>query len=255
MDKIAPSSIYFLLTILSLSILVVSQASNNGWITDAHATFYGDIKGGETMYGACGYHNLFEQGYGLETAALSTALFNNGLACGSCYEIQCINSPNCIPRADSIKITATNFCPPNYTKTVDIWCNPPQKHFDLSLKMFIKIGIQKAGVIPVQFRRISCIKKGGIKFLLQGNSGWLLVLVFNVGGAGDVANMKIKGSNSNNWVQMSRNWGQNWQVSYGMVGQGLSFQITTSDRKMVQADNVVPSNWKFGQTFEAKQNF
>lgn len=60
MDKIAPSSIYFLLTILSLSILVVSQASNNGWITDAHATFYGDIKGGETM---CKSFNILDLGF------------------------------------------------------------------------------------------------------------------------------------------------------------------------------------------------
>ncbi len=61
MDKIAAlSCIYFLLTILSLSIFVVSQASSNGWITDAHATFYGDIKGGETM---CKLFSLLNLGF------------------------------------------------------------------------------------------------------------------------------------------------------------------------------------------------
>ncbi|KAL2932856.1 Expansin-A9, partial [Bienertia sinuspersici] len=240
---------FFLAVTVTLSLLC--QATNNdGWVTDAHATFYGDLKGNGTMYGACGYQDLFKQGYGLNTAALSTALFNHGLACGSCYEIQCINSKWCKP--GTIQITATNFCPPNFTKTKDIWCNPPQKHFDLTEKMFLQIAVYQAGVVPVQYRRIPCVKRGGMKFLLQGNQGWLLVLVFNVAGAGDVNNVKIKASNSNIWVQMSRNWGQNWQITQNLVGQGLSFQVTTSDGKMVQSDNVVPANWQFGQTFEGK---
>ncbi|KAK9726796.1 hypothetical protein RND81_05G237600 [Saponaria officinalis] len=242
------------LVIAIITLLVSCQASNDGWITDAHATFYGDIHGNDTMYGACGYQNLFKQGYGLETAALSTALFNNGATCGACYEIQCINSPNCKPKAGTIKITATNFCPPNYTKTVDIWCNPPQKHFDLSEVMFLKIAEYKAGVVPVQFRRVPCVKQGGLKFLIQGSRYWTLVLVFNVAGAGDVANMKIKGTNSN-WMQMSRNWGQNWLSPVDVTGQNLSFEVTTSDGKTVQAIHVVAHNWQFGQTFESGVNF
>ncbi|XP_022144456.1 expansin-A22-like [Momordica charantia] len=230
------------------------QSIDTTWY-DGRATFYGDMSGAETMQGACGYGNLFEQGYGLRTAALSTALFNNGAACGACFEIRCVDAPqSCIPRAGSIKITATNFCPPNYTKTHDIWCNPPQRHFDLSQYMFTRIARYRAGVIPVSYRRIPCWKRCGVKFKLAGNPYWLLVLVFNVGGAGDVADVKIRGSGGE-WVQMRRNWGQNWATGERLVGRSLSFRVTTSDSKTIQLDGVVPGDWRFGQTFEGRANF
>lgn len=79
--------------------------------------------------GACGYGNLSEQGYGLETAALTTALFGNGATCGACYELRCIDSAWCKSGASSIRITATNFCPLNYTKTERSLVQPAAKTF------------------------------------------------------------------------------------------------------------------------------
>ncbi|CAO2838075.1 unnamed protein product [Amaranthus hypochondriacus] len=222
----------------------------------AHATFYGDETASETMGGACGYGNLRDSGYGLETTALSSVMFNNGKGCGTCYEIQCVDSKWCLSNAQSIKVTATNLCPPNWSKPSDNggWCNPPRTHFDLSKPMFTKIAQVQGGIVPVNYRRISCVRQGGIRFKFQGNPYWLLVYVMNVGGNGDVSQMWVKGSQTD-WISMSRNWGVSFQAFSKLGNQALSFKIMNEDGQVIMAYNICPSYWSTGKTYQANVNF
>ncbi|KAK4750067.1 hypothetical protein SAY87_027516 [Trapa incisa] len=219
----------------------------------AHATFYQGSS--QSFGGACGYKDVEQQGYGTQTAALSSALFKDGQTCGACYEIKCVNDPQwCQTGHGSLKITATNHCPPNYQQSGDNggWCNPPREHFDIAQPAFKQLAKDyKAGIIPITYRRVPCHKKGGIKFTISGNPYFNEVVVWNVGGAGEVVALQVKGDKTQ-WTAMKRLWGQKWETDAMLVGQSLSFRVTAADGRKSTSYNITPSNWQFGQTFEGK---
>uniref|UniRef100_A0A0D9VEJ8 Expansin n=1 Tax=Leersia perrieri TaxID=77586 RepID=A0A0D9VEJ8_9ORYZ len=229
-----------------------------GWLK-AHATFYGGADASGTMGGACGYGNLYSQGYGTRNAALSTALFNDGASCGQCYKIACDRkrAPQWCKPGVTVTITATNFCPPNWNLPSDNggWCNPPRPHFDMAQPAWQKIGIYSAGIIPVIYQRVPCVKKGGLRFTINGHDYFQLVLVTNVAAAGSIKSMEVMGSKSTNWMPMARNWGAQWHSLAYLTGQSLSFRVTNTDDQTLVFTNVVPSGWKFGLTFASKLQF
>ncbi|XP_010247629.1 PREDICTED: putative expansin-A17 isoform X2 [Nelumbo nucifera] len=244
--------------LLSLVVFPKFEGALAAWLS-AYATFYGGSDASGTMGGACGYGNLYTDGYGINTAALSTVLFNGGKACGGCYEIVCdaTKVPQWCLKGTSITITATNFCPPNNALPNDNggWCNPPRQHFDMSQPAFKKIAIYRAGIVPVLYRRVGCQRSGGIRFTINGRDYFELVLISNVGGVGEISNVWIQGSKTKNWEAMSRNWGSNWQSLSYLNGQSLSFKVQTSDGQTRTALNVIASTWKFGQSFSSNVQF
>ncbi|CAM0947109.1 unnamed protein product [Alopecurus aequalis] len=226
----------------------------------ANATFYGGADASGTMGGACGYGNLYSDGYGTRTAALSSVLFNDGASCGQCYKIACdrkrAEARFCKPGV-TVTVTATNLCPPNDALPNDNggWCNLPRPHFDMAQPAWEKIGVYEGGIIPVMYQRVPCVKKGGVRFRIVGHDYFNLVLVMNVAAAGSIKAMDVKSSDSDDWLPMARNWGANWHSLALLTEKELSFRLTDTDGKTLVFDGIVPAGWKFGQTFASKLQF
>ena len=119
---------------------------------------------------------------------------------------------------------------------------------DFLLRPYSKIGI---GMILF---RVPCKKHGGVRFTINGRDYFELVLISNVANAGSIQSVSIKGSNTK-WLIMSRNWGSNWQSNAYLNGQSLSFRVTTTDGLTREFNDIVPSNWAFGQAFSSSVQF
>ncbi|TVU16015.1 hypothetical protein EJB05_39562 [Eragrostis curvula] len=104
----------------------------------------------------------------------------------------------------------------------------------------------------VRVKNVKCLREGGVRFSVNGRHFFFTVLISNVGGAGDVRSVKIKGTESG-WLSMGRNWGQIWHINSDMTGQPLSFELSSSDGKTLTSFNVVPKDWEFGKTYTGKQ--
>ncbi|PIA27870.1 hypothetical protein AQUCO_07400004v1 [Aquilegia coerulea] len=135
------------------------------------------------------------------------------------------------------------------------WCNPPRQHFDMSQPAFQKIAVSKAGIEPVLYRKGSCKRTGGIRLTITRRDYFDLVLINNVGATGDIAKVWMKGSKTNSWEPMSRNWGSNCQSSTYLNRQSLSFRIQTSNGRTKTAYNVAASNWVFGRSYSSNVQF
>lgn len=250
MDSTCGKKLLVLLSVLSLA----ASVAHAQWSSDGHITFYGSPNGGGTQAGACGYQNTYALGYGSMTAALSSTLFQGGAACGACYQLKCKpanlgqrGARNwCWSYARTITVTATNLCPPGSTGG---WCNQ-RAHFDLPMPAFLTLARKEGGVAPVYYRRVNCAKKGGVRFTVGGNPWFLMVLIHNVGGAGDIRTAKIK-SPSSGWIPMYRNWGALWTCRTKLSGT-LSFMLTTSDGRTLISYGAVRQGWRFGQTWEGR---
>ncbi|RVW22224.1 Expansin-A2 [Vitis vinifera] len=214
---------------------------------NAHATFYGGADASQTMGGACGYGDLHKQGYGVQTAALSTVLFNVGRHVGL------VSKSNVwmIHRGASEGRHHSWLQPPTCAlqvamedgviHLVNTLISPSLHFFRLpSTRLALFRSVSQVTCSLTHFflivtRMVPCKKKGGIRFTISGNPYFNLVFIWNVGGAGDITSVQVKGDRKLKWTTLKRNWGQNWETDAMLVGESLTFRV-----REVMVDTLPP---------------
>ena len=99
-----------------------------------------------------------------------------------------------------------------------------------------------------------CTRQGGVRFTITGFNYFQLVLITNVAGSGSIRSMSVKGA-STGWIAMTRNWGALWQCSSALVGEPLSFMVTSTGGQTLYMYNIAPAWWTFGMTFTSNYQF
>ncbi|CAN6183416.1 unnamed protein product [Urochloa humidicola] len=217
--------------------------------TEGHATFYGGRDGsGTTDGGACGYKGDLSKDYGALTAAVSPVLYADGAGCGACYEVMGPAEGGDGKTNKTVLVTATNQAPPPVS-------GQKGEHFDLTMPAFLEIAEEKAGIVPISYRRVACERKGGIRYTITGNKNYNMVMVTNVGGEGDVVALTVKGNKRVKWTPMKRSWGQLWTTEVDLTGESLTFRVMNGDHRKATSWHVAPRDWQFGTTYQATKNF
>ncbi|RXH80816.1 hypothetical protein DVH24_004730 [Malus domestica] len=85
-----------------------------------------------------------------------------------------------------------------------------------------------------------------MRFTIIGNPYFNEVLVWNVGGVGDIISVQVQGSDKLKWTAMSRMWGQRWVTGAKMVCESRTFRVEASDRRHSTLWHVAPKTRQFG---------
>ncbi|EAZ16206.1 hypothetical protein OsJ_31657 [Oryza sativa Japonica Group] len=247
-----------LLVLCTILAARMALAAADDWIP-ATATFYGGNDGSGTMGGACGYGNLYDQGYGLENAALSTALFNDGAACGQCYLIVCDTDKAgrwCKPRGP-VTVTATNLCPPNWALPSDgRRVVQPRRGGTSTCRS--RRGSGSASTAPGSCRCSTAASGAGAAAASASPSAASTTSSSCSSPTSPAAAPSPpcrSGAPAPGGSRCRATWGANWQSLAGLAGQPLSFGVTTTGGQYILFQDVAPAGWKFGQTFSTSKQF
>jgi hypothetical protein len=152
-------------------VLAFEETDMSSMIKDEYfgrATYFGNENDNNLHSGHCG----FLGNYGHDVVAVSEELWADGLACASCFELECMNNTMCHVGAKH-RVTVTDSC---------IGCGkftdrgiPPGQHFDLSRSGYRMLADERAGFIQVHASRVACHHPLGkpTSVHVRGNKWWL----------------------------------------------------------------------------------
>ncbi|KAK9203389.1 hypothetical protein WN943_013643 [Citrus x changshan-huyou] len=234
---------YLLSVVLLLPALCYSQFT----FTSSRATYYGSPDGLGTPAGACGF-GAYGRTVNDGNVAGVSSLWNNGTACGACYQVRC-NVPE-VCTDYGVYVLATDYGEEYDTE------------FILSPRAYGRMALTDKseelytfGVVDVEFLRVPCRFRGyNVMFKVHENSKYpqyLAVSMLYVGGQNDVLAVEIWQEDCKEWVAMRRAFGAVFDIFNPPPGAiNLRMQVSGSaGLRWVVANNAIPKVWKAGVAY------
>ncbi|CAI5988912.1 unnamed protein product [Closterium sp. NIES-64] len=173
--------------------------------------------------GTC-YRGQFDYGessdfdYGM-VAQVPSGDFNSGKGCGRCYEVSCMNHPSCLEGSVLVRAVGQNG--------------------DFNLNFAANGGLK-------------------VRLVDDSNSYNFALQIIGAAGSGGVENVELSNDGSQ-WTSMTTyGWGATWVLNPAkdVVDAGLpvSVRVTGGGQQVVLQD-VIPSGWSAGTTYESDTNF
>lgn len=241
----------FLVATLLLLECVGNAAPCGDCFTQSRAAFYpnSDDKGTET--GRCGYGTF---GATINNGDVSAAsdLYQDGLGCGSCYQVRCTNSKYCSDKGVTVVITDQG--------------SSHNTDFILSRRAFGRMAqnedaaasLLEFGVTDIEYRRVSCSyanKNITIKIdESSSNPHYLAFVIWYQQGMKDITAVQLCETQSYACKLLDRNYGAVWTTTSppsGPLSVRMLFSDEIGDETWIVPVNDIPSNWKPGDIYDS----
>ncbi|KAK4486769.1 hypothetical protein RD792_006651 [Penstemon davidsonii] len=222
--------------------------------SSSRSSWYGNPYGAGSEGGACGYQYAVDVPpfSKLITAAANT-FYQSGKGCGTCYQVKCTSSSYC--SGYPVTVVITDQCPE---------CDSRSIAFDLSGSSFGALArpgqanqLRSVGIVQIQYRRVDCNFRGvSVAFRVDpGSNNYYFSTVIEYENGDGLA--KVELNQNGQWLQMQQLWGANWKINApGGLRPPFSIRLTSANTwKTIVARNVIPANYKPGQTYRSFVNF
>lgn len=199
--------------------------------------------------GACGYGEYGRTVNDAYVAGVSR-LYRNGTGCGACYQLRCKVPQLCTD--EGVSVVVTDYGEGHNTD------------FILSTRAYARLSrpnmaleLMAYGVVDIEYKRISCNFPGSnLLFKVHEKSAfphYLAIVALYAAGQNDIIAVEIWLEEYKEWRCMRRVYGAVWDIENPPRGAvTLRFQVSgSSGQKWVQLQNVIPSDWKAGATYDS----
>ncbi|KAI5602150.1 hypothetical protein POPTR_001G151500v4 [Populus trichocarpa] len=242
---------YSILCVVAVALLPAISHSQD--YTCSRATYFGspDCLGTPSKYksGACGFGGYGRTVNDANVAGVSR-LFKNGTGCGGCYQVRCKASNLCSD--DGVNVVVTDYGEGDKTDFIlSTRAYARMARPNMALELFAY------GVVDVEFRRIPCRYNGyNLMFKVHEHSRfpeYLAIVLLYQAGQNEILAVELRQEDCKEWRGMRRAYGAVWDIPNPPKGAiSLKLQVCGSAGvTWVQADNVLPSDWKAGVAYDS----